>query len=79
MIRIYLYKLLGEKKWTQKDLTRKTGIRAATINELYHELVERVSLEQLNKICDVLDCRLDELMEYVPDKKKKKPTKIWKE
>lgn len=41
MIRIYLYKLLGERKWTQKDLSRKTGVQLATINELYHELVER--------------------------------------
>lgn len=79
MIRIYLYKLLGERKMTQRDLSRKTGIRPATINELYHELVERVSLEHLNKICEVLDCRLDELIEYIPDKKKKNPMKFWKE
>lgn len=78
MIRIYLYKLLGERKMTQKDLSRKTGIRPATINELYHELVERVNLEHLNKICEVLNCRLDELMEYIPDKKKK-AMKFWKE
>lgn len=79
MIRIYLYKLLGERKMTQRDLSRKTGIRPATINELYHELVERVSLDHLNKICTVLDCRLDELIEFIPDKKDKKPIKIWKE
>ncbi|MFT8313160.1 MAG: helix-turn-helix transcriptional regulator [Clostridium sp.] len=79
MIRIYLYRLLGERKMTQRDLSRKTGIRPATINELYHELVERVSLDHLNKICTVLDCKLDELIEFIPDKKDKKSIKIWKE
>lgn len=54
---------------TQIELSRKTGIRAATINELYHEFAERVNLEHLDKICEVLNCTLDELIEYVPNKK----------
>ena len=58
MIRIRLSTLLGEKKWTQADLARRTGIRANTINDLYHEITERVSLEHLDKICDVLGCDL---------------------
>lgn len=32
MIRILLSSRLGEKKWTQADLARKTGIRPTTIN-----------------------------------------------
>jgi putative transcriptional regulator len=55
---------------TQADLSRKTGIRAATINEIYNELVERVNLEHLDLICQKLDCKLSDLMEYVPDNKK---------
>ena len=69
MIRIHLSRLLGERRMTQIELSRKTGIRAATINELYHEFAERVNLEHLDKICEVLGCELDELMEYVPNKK----------
>lgn len=41
MIRILLSARLGELRWTQADLARATGIRPATINELYHELAER--------------------------------------
>ncbi|AGK98152.1 helix-turn-helix domain-containing protein [Clostridium pasteurianum] len=78
MIRIYLSKLLGERRWTQADLARKTGIRPATINEIYHELSERVNLEHLDKICEVLDCRLDELIKYIPNKKNHSK-KWWKE
>lgn len=65
MIRIRLSTLLGERKWTQADLARRTGIRANTINDLYHEIAERVSLEQLDKICDVLGCDLSDLLERV--------------
>lgn len=67
MIRILLSTRLGEKKWTQADLARKTGIRPNTISELYHELVDRVNLEQLDKICEVLGCELDDLIIRVDD------------
>lgn len=66
MIKIRLSTLLGERKWTQADLARRTGIRPNTINELYHEMAERVNLEHLNRICEVLDCDLSELLVYVP-------------
>lgn len=67
MIRILLSKKLGELKWTQADLARVTDIRPNTINELYHELAERVSLEQLDLICEALNCELDELIVRVPN------------
>ena len=51
MIKILLSKKLGELRWTQADLSRKTGIRPATINELYHDIADRVSLEHLDLIC----------------------------
>ena len=38
MIRILLSTRLGERRWTQADLSRKTGIRANTINDLYHDI-----------------------------------------
>ena len=68
MIRILLSTRLGERRWTQADLARKTGIRAATINELYHELSERVNLEHLDLICEALGCELSDLIIREPDK-----------
>lgn len=52
---------------TQADLARKTGIRPTTINEIYHEISERVNLEHLDLICEVLECELSDLMTYVPN------------
>ena len=51
MIRILLSSRLGDRKWTQADLARKTGIRPTTINELYHEMVDRVNLRPFQVLC----------------------------
>jgi len=68
MIRILLSRKLGELRWTQADLARKTGIRPSTINDLYNELAERVNLEHLDLICEALDCDLSEILVRAPNK-----------
>lgn len=79
MIRVLLSARLGEKRLTQADLARMTGIRPATINELYHEIANRVSLEHLDLICEALDCDLSDLIIRVgPDEELKFQTKIVK-
>lgn len=69
MIKILLSRKLGEMRLTQADLSRLTGIRPNTINELYHELAERVNLEHLDLICEALGCELDELIIRIPNEK----------
>lgn len=68
MIKILLSRKLGELRWTQADLSRATGIRAATINALYNEVADRVNLDHLSKICEALDCDLSDIMVYIPNK-----------
>ena len=68
MIRIYLSRKLGELRWTQADLARATGIRPSTINDLYHEIADRVNLEHLDLICEALDCELTDLIGREPNK-----------
>lgn len=65
-VRILLSRKLGELRWTQSELAKRTGIRPSTINEMYHEICERVNLEYLDRICTVLDCDLDEILVYIP-------------
>ena len=67
MVRILLSTRLGERRLTQADLARMTGIRKNTISELYHEIATRVSLEHLDLICEALDCGLTDLLEVVPN------------
>ena len=35
---------------------------------MYHELCVRVNLEHIDKICEVLECDITDLFEYVPNK-----------
>ena len=67
MIKIYLSSILGRERMTQIDLARKTGIRPATINEIYNETIERINLEHLSKISEVLECDVEDLLQYIPD------------
>ena len=66
-IKILLSRKLGELRWTQADLARKTGIRPSTINEIYHELCERVNLEHLDLICEALNCDLSDIIIRIPN------------
>jgi putative transcriptional regulator len=70
MIRIYLSKVLGEKRMSQAELSRITGIRPNTISEIYNELIERINVDHLDKICEVLDCNVCDLIEHVPNKRR---------
>lgn len=69
MVKIYLSRLLGERRLAQSDLAKKTGIRPNTINDLYHELSEHINLNHLELICEALNCSLTDLIEIIPDTK----------
>lgn len=71
MIKITLSRKLGELRWTQADLARATGIRPTTINDYYHDIAERISLEHLDLICEALGCELGEIIIRVPNQEPK--------
>lgn len=54
MVRILLSTRLGERRLTQADLARMTGIRPNTISELYNEVATRISLDHIDLICEAL-------------------------
>lgn len=69
MIKICLSRILGEQRINQAELARRTGIRPSTINEWYHDFVERVNLEHLDRICEVLQCEITDIIERTPNNK----------
>lgn len=66
MVKIHLSRLLGERRITQAELSRMTGIRPATIHELYNETAQRIKFDHLELICRCLHCQIHELIEYIP-------------
>ena len=71
MIKIILSDLLGKHKMTQSALAKATNIRPATISKMYYEESKRLDISQLNHICQVFNCEISDLLEYVPDVEKK--------
>ncbi len=67
MIRILLSTRLGERRWTQAELSRATGIRKNTISEMYNEISKKVSLDELDRICEALGCDLSDIIKYEPN------------
>jgi len=70
MIEIKLSRILGEKRWNQSELAKRADVRPNTVSELYNDFADRVSLDQLDRICDVLDCDLSDILVYTPKTKK---------
>lgn len=53
---------------SQKKLSELTGIRPNTISEWYNEITISLKMEHIDRICEVLDCSVVELIEYIPNK-----------
>ena len=60
-----LWKLLIDKNMNKTDLRLAAGITTTALAKLGKN--ENVNTEILAKICKVLGCGVDEVMEFVPD------------
>lgn len=65
MIKIHLSRILGEKRMSQAELSRRTGIRHNTICNIYNEICISIKIEHLEAICEVLECNVGDLIEYI--------------
>ncbi len=61
-IKILLSEKLGEVRITQAELSRRTGISPNTISKLYNDCAEKISIKDLETICQVLDCDISDLI-----------------
>lgn len=66
---IILADLLVARNMSQHELSRRTGIRQPSINEMCRNQTSRLPLDNLAKICEVLDCEITDILEL-----KKEPT-----
>ena len=62
-----LFKLLIDKDLKKKDLREMAGIGNSTMTTLANN--ENVTMEVMAKICSALDCKIDDVVEILPDEK----------
>lgn len=60
-----LWKLLIDKDMKKKDLCAKAGISPASVTKMRRN--GHVTTEVLLKICIVLNCQVEDIMEIAPD------------
>lgn len=62
-----LFHLMIDKKITNAQLKDMSGVSANIITRLKRD--EYVSIESIEKICIALNCGVDDILEFVPQKK----------
>ena len=60
-----LWITLKEKNISQYSLIKDYGIDKAQLQRLRDNAVVKTII--LNRLCRILDCRIEDIMEYVPD------------
>ena len=56
-----------DKDLKKKDLREMAGIGNSTMTKLANN--ENVTMEVMAKICSALDCKIDDVVEILPDEK----------
>jgi len=60
-----LWHILLDKDMKKKDLQDAAGLTKYAMNKLSRD--EDVTTETLGKVCAALDCKTDDIMEFLPD------------
>lgn len=63
-----LFKTMQLHNMGNKDLIRQAGFSGNIMTRLKRN--EYVSLESIEKICSVLHCKVDDIVEFIPDNDK---------
>ena len=64
-----LFHMLVDRNMTAAELQKEAGYSANISTRMRRD--EYVSLDSIEKICRVLDCKVDDIVEFVPDENNK--------
>lgn len=57
-------KVLEEKNISKNTLEKEAYLQRTQLNSYCNNKVKRIDLETIAKICYVLDCKIEDIMEY---------------
>lgn len=64
-----LWQTLKEKNISQYSLMKDYGVDKAQIHRLRHNMI--VKTITINNLCRILNCNVEDIMQYVPDESNK--------
>ena len=65
MIKIKLRELMWEKNLTAIAIQKETGIHPTTISRIIHGKHNNLTIDIIDRLCSVLDCKIQDLLEFV--------------
>lgn len=66
-IKVHLSRIMGEKRIKISELAELTGLHRNGITKLYNEETDGIKFDTLNKLCRVLNCSVEDIIEYIED------------
>lgn len=60
-----LWQTMKQKGITQYDLYTKYNVNRAQLDRLRHD--RNVEVNTIDKLCNILRCRVEDIMEHIPD------------
>lgn len=66
-VKIVLDSILDQRKMSQHEFARLTGIRQPSINEMCRNQTKRMPLDNLAKMCEVLKCDIPDVLKLEKD------------
>ena len=69
MIIINLDVMMAKRKISLNELSEKVGITLANLSVLKNNKAKAIRFSTLEAICKALDCRVEDIIEYVPDER----------
>ena len=70
MIRINLDVMMAKRKMSLSELAGKVGITLANLSILKNNKAKAIRFSTLDAICRALDCRVEDIMKYIPDEER---------
>lgn len=67
MIRINLDVMMAKRKMSLNELSEKVGITLANLSVLKNNKAKAIRFSTLDAICKALDCRVEDIIEYVEE------------
>ena len=61
--------MMAKRKISAGELADKIGITPANLSILKNNKAKAIRFSTLDAICKALDCRVEDIVEYVPDEK----------
>ena len=69
IINIKLKKLLKDRGLSRNKLSHRAEMQKSQINAYYNNTITRLDTAVLARLCTALDCRIEDLIEFVPNNK----------